>query len=100
MSTSNRNKPTADEIIEYVATYFKISTATIKGKSTADIDVTARHICMQLVKEICQLPSKEIGKLLNKSPSTVTTAIWMSFSNGRLEKAREVRSSMQRKYDV
>jgi chromosomal replication initiator protein len=64
--------PTPQAIIDGVARYFNVPLAAVSGPSRAKPIAEARHFAMYLLREIAQLPLKQIGRLLgNRDHSTV-----------------------------
>jgi chromosomal replication initiator protein len=65
-------QPSAEAFIEGAARYFGVPISAITGPSRAKPVAEARHFTMYLLREIAQLPLKQIGRLLgNRDHSTV-----------------------------
>jgi chromosomal replication initiator protein len=69
---SSEEPPTPEALVQGVAGYFNITTDALAGPSRAKTIAEARHFAMYLLREIGQLPLKQIGRLLgNRDHSTV-----------------------------
>lgn len=68
-------KITPEIIIENVSKYYKISQDKILGKSRNKDIVIARHMAINLIKVLLDLPSTQIGKIFKRDHSTILSAI-------------------------
>ena len=62
---TKKGKVTSQKILNTVSSYFNISTSQLVGKSKTTRIVTARHFAIYLIRNILDMPLKQIGDLFS-----------------------------------
>lgn len=72
----NKDNITPDEILDYIAKYYKISKKDIIGTSRKKDFVVARHITFYIIREQLKMSLEDIGKLFhNRDHTTILSAL-------------------------
>ena len=71
MNKIKKEKITVETIVDFVASYYSLTSSQIKSKIRTSQIALARQISMYLTREILDLPYQEVGRYFNKDHSTV-----------------------------
>ena len=71
MNKVKKEKITVETIVDFVASYYSLTSSQIKSKIRTSQIALARQISMYLTREILDLPYQEVGRYFNKDHSTV-----------------------------